>query len=388
MSFRVGNLKQGVSGLLTGTNLANVTNLYGAFERAARVLLQRLAIPEAMGREVVILYDHVYDYPVDNDLFGTAILDFRPQGDARNPWDYVYRKGIETFDRLKQQVYNGYLITFEYRLGVPFMRISTPNAFQRAIIDPMNALMGWVTGGNASGLALDSTFYFEGNASLRFNLAAAGSSGYIEKTIQQIDLSSYTGVGVVFLAFETPDADAVTSLDVRLGSSPNDYYEMSAVEGFVGAIISDDWCVIAFELANAAETGTVDMSKVDYFRATVNYDGTFLPNVRMGGAWVSLPSPHELIYENAAVFETDGVVSNNITNDNDVIMLRDAAYTIYEFESAKAVAMQMSGGVYTDQIKGFDQMLEGSGDELGLYARFRGENPSEEIVTTGNWYNE
>jgi hypothetical protein len=48
--------------------------------------------------------------------------------------------------------------------------------------------------------------------------------------------------------------------------------------------------------------------------------------------------------------------------------------------------MQMSGGKFTAQIKGFDDVLTGSQNEPGLIPLYRADNPSEDIGTKGNWY--
>jgi hypothetical protein len=384
MAYLVGNLKQSVSGLLTGTNLDNVTNLYGAFERALRGLAQRVSLPSAAGNSSIVLYSNVFSYPAPAGIFGSSITDLRPQGLNRAPWDYAYKVPGEQFDRTKGWLPNGYMVTFEYVNGVEIMRVSTPNVFPRAELDTMSSLTGWTAAGTASGLALDQTVYYQYPGSLRANLATG--TGTFTKSIQQQDLTDYQGVGVAFLALYTPDAADLTSVSLKLGSSNTAYDSVSATTGFISDWTDNEWTLVAFDFAGSTTTGVPDWGAIDYAQVSAVAAGS-ISNFRIGGLWIALPSPHTVLFDSAAAFMTPaGVVNTTISSVNDSILLSDPAYTIYEYEAAKAVAMQMSGGVYTDQIKGFDQVLLGSGNELGLYARYRADNPSESLRTVGSYY--
>lgn len=380
----VADLKFSISGLLTGVNLNNVTNLNGAIERAARHLLQKVDIPDSMATEAITLYDRVFDYTAPTTIFGGSLLDFRRQGLSRNVSDYVYRQPIELFDRTKRLLPNGYQITFEYDEAVPIIRVATPNEFPSASLDEMNETTGWVVGGSASGLTVDNTVYYDYPASLRMLLTGV-SSGYIEKTITQQDLSDYEDVGVIFLAIDTPSAANLTNVILRLGSSSANYDSVTVTSGFLGAFKTNDWTLLAFDMSTATSTGTPDWSAIDYARITFTHAAT-LTNMRVGGMWASLPSPHELIYQTTALFSASGTPASTITNDSDLVLLGDAPFLLFEYFGAKEIALQMSGGVYTDQIKGFDEVLLGQGDELGILGMYRSDNPSEEIRVVGSWY--
>ena len=75
----VANLKDSITGLLSGTNLDNVNNLNGCLERATRSLVQIVKCPEATGRQLYSVYDRVYNYPAPLSIFGGSLIDFRPQ---------------------------------------------------------------------------------------------------------------------------------------------------------------------------------------------------------------------------------------------------------------------------------------------------------------------
>lgn len=381
----VGDLKESVAGLLTGVNLNNVTNLDTALSRAARTVAQKIDAPEATGREAITLYDGVYYYNAPDVIFGSNLNIIRRQGDAATPWDYDYKVPIDVFTRTKKLLPNGYMVDFEYQNGVGLMGVASPIPLPRVIIDPMSNPDDWANSGTAGTIIEDNANYYQQPASLRFTITTG--TGTITNNLESpIDLTAYQGVGVVFLAINTPSATNLTSCNIRLGSSSTNYYSVTVTEGFLGAWTAGDWLLVALDLATAATTGSPDISAVDYVQLNFVAAGT-LTNFRVGGLWVSMPSPNEIIYQTAAIFRTSsGALSPIITSDSDTIILNDAAYSILELESAKTIALQNAGGVYTDQIKGFELELLGQGNELGLYALYRADNPSEVLRTIGSYY--
>lgn len=386
MSRSVGNLKDSVAGILTGLNLNNVTNLNGALERAARTTVQMAKIPEATGRENVTLYDDVFDYTAPTTIFGGSMIDFRPKGNSRSAIDYVYRKPIEMFDRTKAQLPNGYMITFEHNKGSGIMRVSSPKPFPSSLLDGMNVTTGWTAAGSASNLTVDRTVYYEALASLKFTLTGA-STGTLTKAITSVNISTYEDVGVAFLAIYAPNITNLTSITLNLGSSAGNINTVTSTAGFLGAWTSGDWLLVPFDFATATQTGTPDWTAIDYAQVSIITAGT-ITNFRVGRLFISLPSPHEIIYQSAAIFNVDGTLSNQITDDDDVIILGDSAYTIYEYESAKAVALQKGGDLAAPAVQMIDGILKGTGGELGLYQKYQADNPSEELRMVGNYYDD
>lgn len=378
----VGELKDGVAGLLQGTNLDNVTDLNGALERAARIMAQQADIPEASGRQSVTLYDGVFDYAAPTTIFGGALVDLRPQGMSRSSWDYVYKQPVELFDRTKHNLPNGYQVTFESRKGTGIMRVANVRAKGKAVLDRMQDTTNWTAAGSASGLTQDKTVFYESPSSLRFTLAGA-STGTLTKAITQQDLSDYEDVGVGFLAIRTPSATDLTSVAVRVGSGASAYDEVSTTAGFLGAWTANDWLLLAFDFSGSTSTGTPDWSAIDYLQVRVTHAAT-LTNFYVGGFWLSLPSPHEVLFQSAAIFNEDGTLSNTITDDNTQIVLNDAAFTIYEYQSALTIAQQFSKSQANSTVQYLNDVLHNPSN--GLYPRFQADNPSEEIRSVGNWY--
>lgn len=388
----VAQLKDSVAGLLSGIDLNNVDNLDGALERAARTLVQKADVPEASGIQNITLYSGVFDYACDPRIFGTAVNDVRPQGITRMAWNASLKTDQESFDRTKLYPSTNTRTTFQYENGVPIIRIDAPFPVQEIIIDPMNQIGNWVAGGSLSNLAVDSTVYYAAPGSLRFTLTGSSAGTLTETLNSSIDISSYEGVGVAFLAIEIPtgvDATDLTSISLKLGSDSGNYSMVTKTTGFIGAWVTNNWLLVAFDFAGATNTGTPNWSAINYVQLTFNHTATMV-NFRVGGLWISLPSPAQILFQSAAIFLPVGTTDTltSITSNTDIIILNDPAYTIYEVESAIAVLQQTGASESSAMMQTFMRVLNGDGSvsNPGLYNQFRGDNPSQELRTVGDWY--
>jgi hypothetical protein len=390
--YTVANLLDAIRGELTGLNTGNVADLNGKLERAAITLLMKADVAEMMDVQAIDCYDGVFDYTPPGTIFGSLVKDFRPQGISRSRIDTPYKKPLQDFDLMKQRLSDGTLIAFEQRGQRQIMRLAQTRALARVILDNMTATTGWTAAGDASGLAQDTTVYYDSSSALRFNLAANGTQGTLTRTINSVNLSAYDGVGVAFLAVRLPSASAITSIGVRIGSSAANYWDVSATQGFLGAWQANDWLIVALDLATMVMTGTVVNTAITYVQVYFNYTSTTkLSNVRVGGLWISLPTPFEAVFETPAIFipsgSTTAAPQKTITNANDTITLGDAAWNLFVKECARAIAAGKSGTPASGVIARLDLELEGNGStKLGLYQKYRGDNPSQSLRTVGSYY--
>lgn len=398
----VANLKDSVSAILQGLNLNNVRNLHGAFERTARILSQKIEIPDVMGRYNLSLYDGVINYLSPTDIFGSALIDIQPQGITRNANDFVYKKFISDFDRLKNYLPNGTEVTFEWNKGVAIARIVSTRPIPKIELDTMAVTTGWTAAGSASGLTEDDTVFYQEPSSLRFTLTGA-STGTLTKTIPQVDLTKYVGVGVVFLAIKLPSANAgtdLTSISIKIGSTSGlatNYYSASATSGFLGSWTVGEFLIVAIDLATATTVGTPVPTAIKYVQLSFVHGAT-MTNVYVGDLWISLPSPHTLIYKTAAIFQVSGSnPSSSISTVADSVILNDNAYAIYEQECAMTIASQQGGDLASGIINQISNVLNGVKQKTksgiitvqpGLLDLYRGDNPSQMIRTVGNWYDD
>lgn len=387
----VSNLRDSVSGMLQGLNLNNVTNLYTAFERVARQTCVLLDIPEATLRGNLTLYDGVVDYPAPTDMFASAIVDIRPQGQDRWYGDTVQKQPLAEFDQRKGFV-TSTKTTVEYDKGTGIIRVVSPYPTARIELDAMTATTGWAAAGSASALTADSTVYWQSPSSLRLLLTGA-STGTLTKTIPSQDLTAYKSVGVGFLAFRTPDATNTTSIELRIGSSASNYYSVIVTTGFLQGFASNEWQLASFDLSTATTTGTPDVTKITYAQLRIIHGAT-LTNFYVGDLWISLPTPNTLIYQTSAIFlpTTSTTPINTITDTTDKVLLNDSAYAIYELKCAIDIAQQQGGTLASGVIATLSQELNGVRGyrgvlvQMGLLDSYRADNPSQELRMIGSYY--
>lgn len=394
-------LKNSVSGILSGVDLSNVDDLNPSLERAAATLIQKADIPEASGTQNITLYSGVLDYLCDQRIFGTAVNDIRPQGISRSPSNFVTKIGGEDFDRTKNYYYpSGTRSTFQYQNGVPIIRIKAPFPTQQVIIDPMNAVgtspNAWIAAGTASGLTVDATNYYQAPASLRMTVTGLGT-GTLTKTLQSpLSMANYQGVGVAFIAIQIPSgtsAAALATLSLKLGSSSANYALVAQSQGFLGAWVSGNWMLVAFDFSAGSAVGTPDWSAIQYVQISAGTLST-ITNFRVGGLFMSLPTPAQILYQSAAIFLASGATepTTSITANTDTIILTDPAYNLFLFESAQAILQNTGAGAGDSTSNKINQILQGVRGrngaliESGLYDMYRGDNPSQEIRQTGTYY--
>jgi hypothetical protein len=391
----VSQYKDSIAAMLSGIDITQIDDVNGALERAAKVLVQKADIPEASIIQNITLYAGVTDYLCDPRIFGTSINDIRPQGISRNYSDEVNKVSQQQFDRTKQFYPSGTMSTFQFTNGIPTIRITAPFPKQQLVIDTMSDSTQYTLGGTASSIFTDNTFFYQSPASIRFTLNAAGSQGTLSRTLQApLNLSTYVGVGLVFLAVEVPTVGNISSYTLRLGSSSSNYYTVTQTVPFTGSFVAGQFQLVGFDLSTATTIGSPVSTAINYIDILINYDGTLLTNCRIGGLFASLPSPAQILAQSSAIFLPVGATQalTNITADTDTIILNDAAYTIYEIEGAISICQQVGGTSGSATIGTLASMLNGArarnGTVInqGLYDLYRGDNPSEQIRKVGNYY--
>lgn len=387
--YTLSQYKDSVAGILSGLSLNTVADLNGAIERAARTLVQKADIPEASNTQNITLYNGVFDYPCDTRIFGTAITDIRPQGNSRAPWNSTTKIYGEQFDLRKNLYPSGTSSTFEYHNGTPIIRIKTPQTIPQIILDSCTSTNGWTGSGTVSNLTTSQAIYYQNNASIRFKVSTG--TGNLTKTLQSPILAeNYENVGVAFLALQIPqNVSNLTNITLRIGSDSSNYDYVTVTNPFIGDFENNLWQLVAFDFASSVTIGSPDWSNIKYIEVIFNISAD-INNIYIGDLFMSLPSPAQILFQTAAIFlpENSTTSIRNITNNNDQIILNDAAYNIFLYEGALSILENTSGGMGDSFTARINSKLNGTGpNDLGLYAMYRGDNPSQELRQTENWYN-
>jgi len=337
MSYSVSDLKQELTGVLHGTNLNQVDGLDVLISRAGRKLVNEVDPIETV-RIVQItpaIFDQVFDYQCPADLKDDRIIDIRPQVN-RTIRDRFFQEYNEEFDMTKMWNWGSSPknhFTVQHNTAVKSLRIGT-NLIAGLLVNAANSLNNngtWSVAGDASNLTLDSINYVYGGASLRCDLAAAGSSGYFEVSDQSaIDLSRDEDQGSEFLWVYLPDASDFTSLNLRWGSSSAAYWHKTVTEAQDSTAFQDGWNLLRFDWASATQVGAPDDTSITYLRITANYNGDAQSGFRINQFVSQLGTIYEIEYYSKFLFRdsTTGAFQETVTDDSNLINLDTTSYNL------------------------------------------------------------
>ena len=335
--------------MLHGTTLDQITNLYGVFNRAARQVLFDLD-PQETKRIVEFtnpIYNQVWDYAVPADLKGNKLIDIRPQANRQyfDRWGQVYG---QDFDLMKQ---NSLASNFaiQFNTASKTIRINAPQLPSPIVVNTADSVSDngtWATGGNASNIQVDNVNFASGNGSLSFDLAAAGSAGYVENsTMTAVNLSNLINQGCFFFWVYLPTASVFSSVNLRWGSATGAYYTRTLTSTQAGTAFQDGWNLMAANWAGSTVVGSPDPSAIDYLRITFNYNGTQQTAVRIDNVVCNLGQILECVYYSKYLFRdaSTGAFQETVTADTNLINLDTDTYNVYVIQCMLQANQQLLG---------------------------------------------
>jgi hypothetical protein len=152
-------------------------------------------------------------------------------------------------------------------------------AQQLASFDSVTGDGGTWTADNVTSDALNVTTdineYSAGSGSINFdidvsqsgnNLAALYNTG-----VSTQDLTDYNGTGILILDVYIPDATYTSSVTLRWGNDASNYFSATVTTDATGNTLAAGWNTVAVEWEDATETGTVDVTAIDYYYVAINY---------------------------------------------------------------------------------------------------------------------
>lgn len=376
-SYDITRVKADVEAALHGTTINQVTNFYGALNRAARDLVAD--VDPAETKRIVALespiFNKVYDYVCPTDLKGDRIIDIRPQFN-RNITDNVLQTYNKQFDLYKDNIFTGALFTTQWNTGVKSIRISM-NLSNNILINGCDSISGngtWAAFEDANGLKVDQLNFVEGTASLIFSLGipllglensgnvlmenldnfeleegsdAGNLEGYLENsTMTAVDISEMQDKGALFAYVYMPDADSVTSYTLRWGSSSANYWEQEVFANQDSTTFQLGWNLLRFDWQGSTEVGSPDATAVNYLRLTINSteDSGVYP-LRFDSVTARLGSIFEIEYYSKFLFRSaiTGAFKETVTTDTDLINLDTDSYQIFFNRTMYLITQQMQG---------------------------------------------
>ena len=342
MSYTIAQAKDDLEGVLKGTSINKITNIYPLFDRAARQLLED-ADPQETKRRAQIanaIYDQVYDYAAPSDLKGNKIIDLRPQVNRSLKDDFTQNYS-EEFDLRKLTEDNLLQVTFNQ--GVKTIRIK--KALTGAItvneVDGITTNGTWVGSNDAGNLSSDTLNYVSGGGSVRFNLDGATTTGTLtNSTFTAVDLSDHEDESSLFLWTYLPVASVLTSLALRWGSSASAYWTDSATTPHSGSFLNG-WNLVRFDWNGATEVGAPVSSAIDYLQLIITYDGNPETDLRLDNVVSNLGQIFEIEYYSKFPFaNAAGTWQERTTADTDTVNLDVESYNLFLFKAAEFASQQ------------------------------------------------
>lgn len=383
--------KEHITPMLHSGTLNKVRNFYSACERAANNLLANTDPTESIRLASLsqVIHDDLNNYPLPSDF--RKIIDLFPQ-DNRTHLDSAPRVYAENFS-LKEGILNK-KISIEASEGTKILRVNWKSKSPKVMnaMDSLTANGTWSAVATASGLKANSLYKLTGAASIEFDVAASGDG--IQNTTQTaLDLTDWDELAEVIFPIFFGSVSAVTSVSARWGNdlTTNYWTGVAQTAQADGTAFRVGWNWIRIPWSTATETGTVAPATIDSFRVTVASTGA-IANVRVDNIMFSLGRVFDIKYYSKFFFKnSSGTYIAQPTTDDDTVIGDGDLNNIFLYELLKACAHQVEGEDSTFDIAFADKQLHGDPNSpdpvmrLGLYAKYRGENPAQGKKAVTRW---
>jgi len=219
------------------------------------------------------LENHVGATCQDNDG-ATSIPDFKSPYDLRTdeahrPFKYRDVKDVRHDIRYKKSVN-------EYGVDGDLLVVNYPRQTSAQLhnCDSLTANGTWTASGDATNLTVDDVTYKEGSASLNFDVSAGTSLILTNSTFTSKDLEQLQNKSHFILWVYLPTITNFTSIALRWGSSASAYWEKTETVPAGSQDLKVGWNRFAFRWADATETGSPDVTAVDYARIAITYSAS------------------------------------------------------------------------------------------------------------------
>ncbi len=348
MSLSIQDVSSELEGVLHGTTTAQIENLFGVYNRAARQLLLDVD-PQETKRILEFaspLFNSVTDYAIAPDVKGNKIIDIRPQVNRlpRDIWSQAYN---QAFDVVKQNVFSlSNMFTMNFNTGLKSIRINCPFLPNPLIMNYASSITSngtWNVGGGASDLVINSQNFVSVGGALNFNLPIG--AGYVENTtMSALNLTTYLNQSSLFAYVYMPTASEFTSVELRWGSSSTAYYSVTATLTQQGTAFQNGWNLLQFPWLGATVVGSPDVTNIDYLRVTYNttavQTAAGLNNIN-----VTIGNVLEYEYYSKYLFRDaiTGAFQERVTDSSNLINLDTESYNLFFNLAASLAVQQMQG---------------------------------------------
>lgn len=333
-TYSVQDAKNDLTGVLHNTQLNQITNLDGVFDRTARQLLLDVD-PQETKRTLEFvnpIFNTVFDYPIADDVKGNKIVDIRPQVRRlpRDVWSQAYN---QAFDIWKQNSFvNADMFTMNFNTGIKTLRVNAPYLNPPIIINSADNITDngtWAVSNGASNLTVNNTNFVYGSGSLQFD-TLSGQNVIQNSTMAPVNLSSYINQSSLFVYVYVPAGASLTAVTLFFGSSLTDNYQIPVVVNQQGNSFVNGWNLCQFDWNGAIVNGTPNPSAINFVAVylATNADMTAC---KINGVNTILGSILEYEYYSDYLFRDaiTGAFQPKVTDDSNLINLATESYNLF-----------------------------------------------------------
>lgn len=355
-TYSIDSLQQELEGMMHGTTLNQIENIFGAWDRAARRLLgdvdpQETKIVSQFGK----VYDGVWDYPFATDVKGNRLADLFPQAN-RKPWEKFNQSYNQTFDRYKDfSLVPDF--TPRYAGAVRTIRIAAKGLQTGISVNNANGYNTdgvWTAGANVSDVTTNNQYMVDGGTgSVQFNIDQTGVPASVaiisNPTMDAVDLTNHYNNADEFFSIYMPNADGISSVRYIFGSDTTgatDYFDSGEItEQYMGYGFQDGWNSIAEGWADFAIVGSPDVASIQYMEIRITYDGTIQTQVLLNQFWSRLGVIFNQEYYSKYLFRdaTTGEFKEKVTDESDFVNLDTDAVNGLLYAMLGMAAQQVQG---------------------------------------------
>jgi len=335
MSYTLSQFVDSIARETHGRTANRFQDIYETAYDAALILLSEIDPKETqrMAQISPQLFDEVDVYSSPSDF--KALIDVYPTRGRK-----YGEENTENFRRTTQREFNTRRnieapLTSEYwRNGTKFLLMRKyPQTGGIVQLESFDSTKGITEGGDGTSLERDDLNFFEGGASLKFEVTGATGVTTLTKTLTTQDLTNYRLLSSWFIKLYIPSgfSSYFTSLQLKHGSSSGNYWSKTATTPHDGTSFKDGWNIIRFDWSSATQTGTVDETLMNYMQFTLTTTaGTNIPGIIIDDFNIQLGTMYNLEYFSNFLFRTAaGVWIEKPTALTDIINLSTDEYKIF-----------------------------------------------------------
>ncbi|MCK9370223.1 hypothetical protein M0R04_09985 [Candidatus Dojkabacteria bacterium] len=348
MTYTYQNFYDALNGLLHG-KVKNLQDPRVTINRAIRIVNAEVDTESTIRQSALVpyLFTDVFDYACPADLKATAVIDLIPQIN-RSRYFGLDLVPSEEFDRNKNWEKN--IIAFYDHDGLRRMRISVVIDDDSKLISELDSLTSgggtWKAFGDATNLVVDNFNYVSGNASIKWDISAAGgtTAGIYNDDLDEFDLTDEYIDGSLFYEQYLSSNLLITNFKIRVGSSASDYYEKTITSNNEGTAFVSGWNLNRHDLVSMTQVGTPDITKCTYVAIFMTKDASKISETSYRTDWFMARRGriHDLQYYSRYGWQTSaGVYILDSTAVTDYLNAGEDEFELYLFKAGELGAAEL-----------------------------------------------